>query len=183
MFHIIRWTVVREWTYTFIRNDNFGIEVAYDGSISDGMFYLTPQFDQNNGKWNFYAFDTLPQRERFESILKIQWIWWKTAYHIASKPQEDLKKAVDEFDAQYFKEIPWVWPKTAKRLLVELKWKVSQDDMQKLSIDEKMANNIVTSLQGLGYSAKKVRSLLPKVPYAFEEDAMPKIMKWLIDHL
>jgi len=168
---------------SYLENDTFGIEVTYTGNQKKWTFFLTPLFDQNNQTRRYFAFDTPDQKERFEKVLKIQWIGGKSGYHIAMLPYQELKEAVENFDAKYFQKLPWVWPKTAKRLLIELKQTITQWDFEKLSVDDKIVKDITWSLQGLGYSVQDIKKLLPDVPYSIEKENIPTIMKWLIDHL
>ena len=183
MFNILFWEKKIHWDRTYIENDLFGIEVMYSWHQKKWTFFLTPLFDQNNQTWKYYAFDTTDQKDRFEKVLKIQWIWGKSWYHIAMLPYQELKEAVEQFDAKYFQKLPGVWPKTAKRLLIELKQTISQSDFEKLSVDDKIVKDITWSLQWLWYSVQQIKKLLPDVPYSIDQENVPAIMKWLIDHL
>ncbi len=168
---------------TMIHNDMFGIEVTYTGQQQLWQFFLYPQLDQNNQTIRYYAFDDILQKTQFEQLLKLPWIGGKTAYHIASLPHNLLEDAVEKMDVAFFQSLPWVWPKTAKRLLLELKQTVSKDDMMTLSGDPKIAQDITKSLQSLWYQQQTIKLLLPDVPYRFEKEHIPDIMKRLIDHM
>lgn len=183
MFHLFHWSVKRHGDRLYLDNGLFGIEVTYTGIQQEGTFFLIPLLDMNNNTIKYYAFEQIDQRERFVTMQKIQGVGWRSAYQLALLPYDEMKLAVDEFDAKYFQTLPGIWIKTAKRILIELKQSLSQDDMKKLSIDEKLYKDITESLKSLGYSVKDVQRLLPNTPYALEEKNISSIMKWLIDHL
>lgn len=183
MFNIFHWKQTTHWERLYIENEFFGVEVLYTWTQKEGTFYLSPLFDQNNSTWKYYAFDVPDQKERFEKVLKIQGIGGKSGYHIAMLPYQELKKAIEEMDAKYFQKLPGVWPKTAKRLLIELKTTISQEDMQKLSTDDKVLKDVTGSLQSLWYSVQQIKKLIPDLPHAIEQENIPVIMKWLIDNL
>jgi Holliday junction resolvasome RuvABC DNA-binding subunit len=90
---------------------------------------------------------------------------------------------LESMDLRYFQQLPGIWPKTAKRLLVELKQHFSADDLQKLSGDQKLYDDIITSLKWFGYAVTDIKRLLQEQPYPFVRDELPNIMKRLIDNL
>lgn len=183
MFHLmhgyIRWYDER----CYLDNALFGIEVVYQGTMHEGSFFLSALFDQQGQTFRYYAFETIDQKVRFEEMLKIQGVGGKSAYQLAMLPREDIHHALDTMDLRYFQQLPGIWPKTAKRLLVELKQQFSADDLQKLSGDQKLTDDIIGSLKWFGYSVSDIKRLLHEQPYPFHRDELPNIMKWLIDHL
>lgn len=183
MLHLFHWSLQRHGGRLYLDNGQFGIEVTYAGVQQEGTFFLIPTLDMNNNTIKYYAFEEIEQRERFVKMQKIQGVGGKNAYQLATLPFAEMRHAVEEFDAKYFQALPGIGAKTAKRILIELKQTLSQDDMKKLSIDEKLYKDITESLKSLGYSVKDVQKLLPNAPYALEEKNISSIMKWLIDHL
>ena len=63
----------------------------------------------------------MEQKEVFEMMLKVSWVWPKTAFQIVQLPLNELKDAVENLDAKFFQAIPGVWPKMAKKIVLELK--------------------------------------------------------------
>lgn len=183
MFHLFHWILAHHWNRLYLDNGQTWIEVTYTWTQQEGMFFLIPVLDTNNNTIKYYAFEDIAQRERFVTMQKIQGIWGKNAYLLATLPIDEVKQAVEEFDAKYFQSLPGIGAKTAKRILIELKQTLSEDDMKKLSIDDKLYKDITESLKSLWYNVKDVQKLLPNAPYALEEKNISSIMKWLIDHL
>lgn len=183
MFHLFHGSVSYHNESVYLDNSLFGIEVTYTGTKADGVYYLYPHLDQNQGTIRYFAFDTIMQKQAFLSLLKIQGIGWKSAYHICMLPQDEVAQAIDQFDVKYFQRLPGIGPKIAKRLVVELKQHFSVEDVTKLQIDDRLYQDIISSLQALGYSVQSVKKLLPQAPMPLEKERLPEIMKWLIDHL
>ena len=123
------------------------------------------------------------QKERFLKLLKIQWVWGKSAYQIAMLPPQEVAQAIEWFDMKYFQQISGIGPKTAKRLLVELKNSFSEEDVQKLTVDERLYKDIIGALQWLGYAVGDIKKQLTHIPYPLEKENLPDIMKRMIDHL
>lgn len=183
MFHLIHWYIHEYEGRCYIDNGLFGLEVLYEWSQSEGTYFLSVLFDQQGQTFRYYAFDTIDQKIRFEELLKIQGVGGKSAYQLAILPHQEVAEALERMDLRYFQQFPGIWPKTAKRLLVELKAHFSADDLQKLSGDQKLVDDIVTSLKWFGYAVTDIKRLLHEQPYPFTRDELPNIMKWLIDHL
>jgi Holliday junction DNA helicase RuvA len=54
-------------------------------------------------------------------MLKISGIGPKTAFQIVQLPKESLENAIKTLDAKFFQAIPGIGPKSAKKILLELK--------------------------------------------------------------
>lgn len=183
MFHIFHWQHRLIWEQSYLDNDLFGIQVQYDWVQEQGTRYIYPVIDSNRQTMKYYAFDIPDAKQRFLDLMKIQGIWGKSAYQLASLPAQDLQDAIDNFDTKYFQNIPGIWPKTAKRIMLEMKQHLTKTDVQKLDIDQKLYSQILSSLQWLGYEHTHIKKLLPECPHTLAKEALPSIMKWMIDHL
>jgi hypothetical protein len=55
-----------------IINSNFGIQALYSGKQQNkGEFYLFPYMDENLKTINYFAFDSIVQKQSFAGLLKI----------------------------------------------------------------------------------------------------------------
>ncbi len=183
MFDLMHWFIIYHADRCYLDNALFGLEITYKGTQIEGTFFLSALFDQQGQTFRYYAFEDIQQKIRFEELLKIQGVWGKSAYQLAVLPREEVSQALESMDLRYFQQLPGIWPKTAKRLLVELKQHFSADDLQKLSGDQKLYDDIVTSLKWFGYAVADIKRLLQEQPYPFVRDELPNIMKRLIDNL
>ena len=183
MFHSFHWKAKKHWEEFYLENEFLGIAVEYQGKKKKGHRYLHPVIDPNRHTIKYYAFDSHAQKARFLDICKIQGIWWKSGYSIACLDEKKLETAIENFDVWFFTAVPGIGAKTAKRILVELKTSLVQEDVKKLSIANALLKIILTSLHALGYERKLVKKQLHLCPIALQKDNLPEIMKWLIDHL
>ncbi len=183
MFHLFHWKLKQHWDEIYLENDSLGILVEYVGKKKKWTWFLHPVLDTNHNTIKYFAFDRHKQKSWFLRLLKIQWIWWKSGYQIAMRNEKDLESALKSFDVGYFTALPGVGPKTAKRILVELKSSLDIEDVKKLSIDDGLLKDILKSLHDLWYERKKVKEILPDVPYPLDKKHLAEVMKRLVEHL
>lgn len=170
-------------TDCLLKNDLFGIQAMYSGIQKKGEFYLYPHIDDNTKTILYFAFDTYQQKVVFQQMLKISWVGPKTAFGIANMNQDVLQHAVESFDIKSMQNIPGVWPKTAKRLLVELKSTITKKEISHLVIDDAILRSLVSAMKAQWYDTKTVKSLLQTCPIACEKENIPSILKWLIQRM
>lgn len=167
----------------FLINDQRGIEAIYQWSKQEGEYFLYPYLDDNKKTILYYAFDTAEQKNDFENLLKISGVGPKTAFQIAQLPKHQLNDAIKNVDAKFFQTIPGVGPKSAKKILLELKGSFDLDDVTKLDIDQKLYKDIVKSLKGFGYDTERVKTVLQTYPEKLEKEHMAKIIKRVIGNI
>jgi len=103
--------------------------VIYFGDKKKGTFYLYPQIDISRGTVRYYAFAHAKEKVHFEQLTKIQGIGGKTAHCLAILPEDELRHAIDTMDMKYFQKLPGIGPKTAKRIILELKQTITKEDL------------------------------------------------------
>ncbi len=108
MFHLIHGYIHYHEDRCYIDNGLFGLEVLYEGIQAEGTFFLSPLFDQQGQQFRFYAFDTITQKIRFEDLLKIQGVGGKSAYQLATLPEQDVADALERMDVHYFQKLPGI---------------------------------------------------------------------------
>ena len=183
MFHLITGKILNEQGNIYITNDLIGIQATYHGSQQQGTFFLYPIIDDHAKTIKYYAFDTASQKESFVSVLKISGIWPKIAYEIAWTDQVKLMHAINTFDLAFFQSIPGIWPKTAKKVLVELKSSFSEKDLIKINADDKLVKNIVKTLWAMGYDKNKVMTTLATYEEEISQDTLSLVLQWLIQNI
>jgi Holliday junction DNA helicase RuvA len=184
MFHYFQGTIKQFGDKIYIINDQNGLQIHYQWTINaKTAVFLHPHIDDNHKTIRYYAFDTHEQKHIFENLLKIAGIWPKTAFHIAQIPQKDIQQATQDLNVKFFQNIPGIGPKSAKKILLELKDSIKQDDLQKLAIDDKLLKKITTTLKWLGYEAKKINEVLHKYDKPISEDNLSEVVKWIIKHM
>jgi len=128
-------------------------------------------------KIELYGFENNQERKLFKILLGVSRIGPSAATNILSSlPYNRFIKAIMEENIQVLKEISGIGPKTAQRLILELKSKV--DDLT-VDIDYspgvKQDEELYEALQGLGYSRREISSALENADINEELDIADKI--------
>ena len=180
MFHYFQWKIEKKGWITLLIHDYIWIQVLYVWRKTEWEFYLFPVYDENKRTIQYFAFDTLEQKQIFEQFLKVNGIWSKTAFQLAQTPQEDISRAVKNMDVKFFQSIPWVWPKWAKKILLELKDSLSVNELTSLDIDQKLFKDIVKSMHDFWYESENVKKILLTYKEPITREKMPEIIKRVI---
>lgn len=166
-----------------LQNDQFGIQIQYQGKKAEWEFFLYPYLDDNKKTVLYYAFDTVDQKQLFESLLKINWIGAKTALIISNYNYEDLKNAVHTMDVKFFQSIPGIWPKSAKKIILEMKGTIDLRQVSIMDMDQKLMKDIVKSLKNFGYDVESVKNILTTYDWKITKENMWEVIKWVITQL
>ncbi len=183
MFHYFVGKIQRYWNKIYIQNQQLGIEANYLWVKTDWEFFLYPHLDDNKKTIVYFAFDTVVQKNAFEDLLKINGIWTKTAFQIVQLPKEQLQNAIKTLDVKFFQTIPGIGPKTAKKILLEMKGTFDIQDVQKMDIDQKLYKDIVKSLKNFGYDGDKIKSILQTYPEKITKTNMAETIKRVIGQM
>ena len=76
-----------------------------------------------------FGFETREEKALFKKLLKISGVGGKTALAMLSLGTHLLIKAIDEGDEKFLSSLPGIGKKMALKIIVELKHKVSIDDI------------------------------------------------------
>jgi len=186
VFHFIIGDIKHKTTNSnqvFIQNNMFWIQAYYFWKDKTWEFFLHPYLNDNKKTIEYFAFDTAKQKESFTEILKVNWVWPKTAFQIVKLPQEEFKLAIKTLDAKFFQSVPWIWPKSAKKILLELKWTYEIEDVQKMDIDQKLYRNIINSLKSLWYDVSSIKSTLQRYENKITNENMTEVIKRVISEI
>ena len=183
MFHYFQWKIKKEGGTTLLIHDFIGIQILYAWRKYEWEFYLFPVYDENKRTVQYFAFDTLQQKQLFEQFLRVNWIWSKTAFQLAQTSHEEISNAVKKMDVKFFQAIPWVWPKWAKKILLELKDSLNVNELSSLDVDQKLFKDIVKSMRWLGYEAESVKKVLLTYKETITKEKVPEIIKRIISQL
>ena len=172
MLHQINWKLTKFQEDVLIKNEFFWIKWVYFGLQTQGEFFLYPFLDTNHNTFYYAIFDNPNQYELFLRLIKISWIGVKTANYIATKFElEEIKTAIDNSDVKFFTQVPGIWQKTAKKIILELKDKISLEDLEKVQQEEEIKEKIVKTLVNLGYPRLKVEKILKDYKWNLEKPA------------
>lgn len=113
-----------------------------------------------------YGFLTAEERETFRQLLKVSGIGARTALSILSGLSvSDLVNAVAMQQASLLTRVPGIGKKTAERLILELKDKLTGTLSTVSTVAQNSATaDIINALIGLGYSEREATMAVKKLP-------------------
>ncbi|PIR74815.1 MAG: Holliday junction branch migration protein RuvA [Candidatus Magasanikbacteria bacterium CG10_big_fil_rev_8_21_14_0_10_47_10] len=108
-----------------------------------------------------FGFDTPEEKEFFELLLSVKSVGPKSAMNILSLGSiSDIKSAIARGDATYLSAVQGMGKKTAERLCVELKSKVTfsdGEDRQSMG-DSGILAEVIDALTSMGYSKDEAKA-------------------------
>ena len=109
-----------------------------------------------------YGFATLEERSVFRKLIRISGVGARTALSVLSGLSvADLAQAVTLQDAARLTKVPGIGKKTAERLLLELKGKISEVEAKPATGS---SSDVLNALVGLGYSEKEAQNAVKALP-------------------
>lgn len=116
-----------------------------------------------------YGFLEAEELAFFKQLITVSGIGPKTALGILDSPLEVVKQAIFAEDAATLSKLPGIGKKTAERIIVELKSKVSLPSGDKLAVSGKLQSEALEALLSLGYARYEAIQMLQKVPSDVQE--------------
>lgn len=147
--------------------------VAYEADVSMQTFYNLPPLNETVQLYTqlvvredahlLFGFGTAAERATFRQLVKVSGIGAKTALGILSAMTADeLAQAVAQEDVKRLSSAPGIGKKTAERMILELRGKLSGGTVsdglfaQPQAADE--TDDIIGTLLALGYSDREARA-------------------------
>lgn len=134
---------------------------------------------------SLYGFNTNEELRMFELLLSVSGIGAKSAISILSNiTPSSFALAVITNDVAKIKALPGIGPKSAQRIILELKDKikteeaitdVETEDTKEIVIDNEKLSEAISALQVLGYSKKEIEKALQKVDNTLSVEEIIKI--------
>lgn len=120
--------------------------------------------------WDFYGFQKYQDLHFFRQLITISGIGPKLALDILSAPQEQVKAAIINKDDLSLSKIPGIGKKTAARIIIELKDKVTLDNERAPYQSFKEPHpDAFDALQKLGYHRRDIEKILQNLPQEISE--------------
>ena len=115
--------------------------------------------------FDLYGFLNRNELEFFEMLINISGIGPKGALTILGVATiETLKKAISTGDIAYLTKISGIGKKTAEKIVIELRDKMTNDNIEEGGIYLQGELDVLEALKSLGYSQNEAREALKKVP-------------------
>lgn len=110
---------------------------------------------------SLYGFESLEQKELFLQLISVNGIGPKSAKAIlAAGSVSSIQQAIESGNAKYLQKFPGIGPKASQQIILDLQGKI--DLSTSLALDDHL-NEVDLALQALGYNAKEIKKILPKL--------------------
>ncbi|MEC9455456.1 MAG: Holliday junction branch migration protein RuvA [Candidatus Neomarinimicrobiota bacterium] len=182
----------KEPTNLFIKLNGFVFNVSISirdyeklpsvGKKIDVLTYLNVR----ENLMELYGFLNKDRRDLFIQLISVSGIGPRTAINLLSNVSvQNFKENIITEDIKSLSLIPGIGPKTAKRIIVEIKEKITTDSSSKRALDTSKINfnvdDIYTALSSLGYKKSQIDKSIKKLneSNSFEgniEDVIKKIL-------
>lgn len=137
---------------------------------------------------SLFGFNSLEELHMFELLISVGGIGAKSAIVILSNiTPSKFALAVITSDVNTLKKLQGIGPKTAQRIILELKDKIKTEEAienqentikQEEQIQEDM-EELIQALQVLGYRKYEINNILPKIKEETLEDRIKEALKYL----
>ena len=137
---------------------------------------------------SLFGFNTLEELHMFELLISVGGIGAKSAIVILSNiTPSKFALAVITSDVNTLKKLQGIGPKTAQRIILELKDRIKTEEAienqentikQEEQIQEDM-EELIQALQVLGYRRYEINNILPKIKEETLEDRIKEALKYL----
>ena len=154
--------------------------VGYEVDVSMQTYYVLPALNESASLYTqlvvredahlLFGFATREERATFRQLVKVSGIGAKTAMGILSAlSSDDLANAIDREDLKCLSSVPGIGKKTAERMVLELRGKLSSltpvGGLFGASAPETQSHDDVAStLLALGYTEKEARAAVKTLP-------------------
>lgn len=149
---------------------------------------LYTHFHVREDSQKLYGFLTKAEREVFRKLITISKIGPKVALNVLSGLSiKDIVYSVQTQDSSRLKAISGIGPKTAQRLVIELKGKLAVGDVDmaiplrkgetSAEVPRSLRNDAYTAMLSLGYNESQVIHALARVEQTIDKDA--PVEEWI----
>lgn len=169
-------------TSTFVDVNGVGYEVQISlntynqiNQLKEGKLFTYLQVREDG--WTLYGFADKSEKEAFQKLIAITGVGANTArMMLSSLTPADLYRIVASGDSAALERIKGIGAKTAQRILLELKGKVTPPDHSELSGNADIHNSQVSdalyALLGLGISKPQAEAALKEVDKSLSVEQM-----------
>ena len=150
--------------YITVENNGIGYKIITPNPYSfvlhsESTVYLFQKVSDDN--ISLYGFKTEKAKELFIRLITVNGIGPKSATAIlASGTVESITNAIDDGNAKYLQKFPGIGPKASQQIILDLKGKI---EFENQAIKTVNMIDVEEALKALGYKAKEIKKVLPKL--------------------
>lgn len=141
------------------------VSAATAGELANGeeaRLFIHTQVSESD--ISLYGFLEKEELAFFKQLISVSGVGPKTALGILASPAEVVKQAIFSEDAVSLAKFPGIGKKTAERIIVELKAKVSLNGDAKTLTNKVINDEALEALLSLGYAKYEAVKMLEQVP-------------------
>jgi len=173
--------------YVVLGVGGFGIKVNISANfasklVNEDLITLVTYLNVREDALDLYGFKNDSERNLFLMLISISGIGPKLAVSILSGVElDELKLNILSGDIKSLTSIPGVGAKTAKRIIIELKDKLSKTTTTELGFEDDYSSNIskdvLSALVGLGYSESMATEVIKRINPAKSDKSIESLIK------
>ena len=173
--------------YVVLEVGGLGIKVNISANfasklVNEDLITLVTYLNVREDALDLYGFKNDSERNLFLMLISISGIGPKLAVSILSGVElDELKSNILSGDIKSLTSIPGVGAKTAKRIIIELKDKLSKTTTTELGFEDnfgsKISKDVSSALMGLGYSESMVTEVIKKINPADSDKSIESLIK------
>ena len=173
--------------YVVLAVGGLGIKVNISASfasklVNEDLITLVTYLNVREDALDLYGFKNDSERNLFLMLISISGIGPKLAVSILSGVElDELKSNILSGDIKSLTSIPGVGAKTAKRIIIELKDKLSKTTTTELGFEDnfgsKISKDVLSALVGLGYSESIAIDAIKRMNPANSDKSIESLIK------
>ena len=173
--------------YVVLEVGGLGIKVNISANfasklVNEDLITLVTYLNVREDALDLYGFKNDSERNLFLMLISISGIGPKLAVSILSGLElEELKSNILSGDIKSLTSIPGVGAKTAKRIIIELKDKLSNTTTTELGFEDdfasKISKDVLSALVGLGYSESMATEVIKRINPAKSNKSIESLIK------
>ena len=173
--------------YVVLAVGGLGIKVNISAAfasklVDEDLITLVTYLNVREDALDLYGFKDESERNLFLMLISISGIGPKLAVSILSGVEiEELKSNILSGDIKSLTSIPGVGAKTAKRIIIELKDKLSKTTTTELGFEDdfasKISKDVLSALVGLGYSESIAKEVIKRINPAKSNKSIESLIK------
>lgn len=142
----------------FLSSNNLSILAKQDETVK-----LHTNLEVKEDGFELYGFMSAEARDFFKFLTSVSGVGPSTAMSILDTGSlEEIKKAIEEQDESFFAQAHGIGEKRSKKVIFELKSKLSDYELEKEGLPEGF-NEALSALQNMGYAKKNAHKALKEV--------------------
>ena len=114
---------------------------------------------------SLYGFQTFEELELFKKLISVSGVGPKTGLEVLNNSAASVRYAISQGDSTLLEKTPGIGKKTAQRIIIDLKNKVSESQKPDDYVDMKNVNkDAIKALEKLGFRKHQIISRLKDIP-------------------